>query len=119
MLHILYLLIASFVNSSNAIAITEFPTPALAPRAPATHTVEVGPRDNPVQFEPASVMADVGDVITFVFYPQNHSVVEADFMVPCVPSQKKNFFYSGIFDSFHEHNGNPVGNVSFTPMECF
>ncbi|KAJ5754160.1 uncharacterized protein N7511_008313 [Penicillium nucicola] len=59
----------------------------------ATHTVLVGPKTNPHQYVPSSITANVGDTIVFEFYPTNHSVVRADYLAPCVYSDK-NLFYS-------------------------
>ncbi|RJE20451.1 hypothetical protein PHISCL_07212 [Aspergillus sclerotialis] len=74
----------------------------------ATHTVKVGPKEDPHQYVPHNITADVGDVIVFEFYPTNHSVVKADYMAPCVPASG-DIFYSGAFDSFNEENGQLVG----------
>ena len=79
----------------------------------ATHTIKVGPREDPHQYYPSSVKADVGDIIVFEFYPRNHSVVKADYMAPCVPAVGE-YFYSGIFNNFNEDkdNGELNGPVS-------
>lgn len=75
--------------------------------------MKVGSKENPHGYYPTSVYANVGDVIVFEFYPRNHSVVQADFLAPCVPSAKKRYFYSGIFNSFNEYDGVLVGEVRY------
>ncbi|EAS34054.3 extracellular serine-rich protein [Coccidioides immitis RS] len=75
---------------------------------PATHTVKVGAKEDPHQYIPHTIKADVGDVIEFEFYPRNHSVVQADYLAPCVPATGR-YFYSGIFNSFDEEDGMLVG----------
>lgn len=78
----------------------------------ATHTIQVGHKSDPHQYMPPSIKANVGDIVTFEFYPTNHSVVEADFLAPCVPAKGDNIFYSGAFTSFNERSGNLIGLVS-------
>ncbi|OJI85818.1 hypothetical protein ASPTUDRAFT_597664 [Aspergillus tubingensis CBS 134.48] len=74
----------------------------------ATHTVQVGSKEDPHQYSPHNVSAAVGDIIVFEFYPRNHSVVKADYLAPCVPASGE-IFYSGIFNSFNEEDGQLVG----------
>ncbi|KAF7586162.1 hypothetical protein BBP40_009337 [Aspergillus hancockii] len=75
----------------------------------ATHTIKVGHRSDPHQYSPPSVNASVGDIVVFEFYPRNHSVIEADWGVPCQPAHKKSIFASGHFNSFNEQDGQLVG----------
>jgi plastocyanin len=77
----------------------------------ATHTVQVGPKTNPHQYVPHSITANVGDTIIFEFYPTNHSVVKADYEAPCVPASG-NVFWSGMFNTFDQEDGQLVGSVS-------
>lgn len=86
----------------------------------ATHTIKVGPREDPHQYYPHSVNADVGDTIVFEFYPRNHSVVKADYMAPCVPAVGE-YFYSGMFNNFNEDedNGELNGPVSVCNRDIF
>ncbi|TVY94434.1 putative GPI-anchored cupredoxin, partial [Lachnellula willkommii] len=50
----------------------------------ATHTVSVGA--DGFNFSPNQVFANVGDIIEYRFYPQNHSVARAAFgSNPCIP----------------------------------
>ncbi|KAF7166977.1 hypothetical protein CNMCM5623_000465 [Aspergillus felis] len=80
-------------------AITNSTPSSTAPHS--THTVKVGPKENPHQYSPHNITAAVGDVIVFEFYPRNHSVVKADFMAPCVPASG-GIFYSGQVNTFNE-----------------
>ncbi|ORY57851.1 uncharacterized protein BCR38DRAFT_413754 [Pseudomassariella vexata] len=68
--------------------------------AAATHTVLVGAQHD---FRPDSIVANAGDKILFKFYPQNHSVVRAEYKFPCVPYNYINpggdTFFSGPMES--------------------
>lgn len=85
-------------------------TPTRPSTSAATHTIQVGPKEDPHQYVPSYITADVGDVVVFEFYPTNHSVVKADYMAPCVPASGE-IFYSGAFNSFNEKSGKLVGPV--------
>jgi plastocyanin len=43
-------------------------------------------------FTPASLTADVGDVVTFHFFPRNHSVAQGSLEAPCKPLAANSFF---------------------------
>jgi plastocyanin len=43
--------------------------------------VQVG--SSGLTFSPSSVNATVGDTVTFVFYPKNHTVTQSSFAAPC------------------------------------
>ncbi|KAL1959556.1 hypothetical protein VTO42DRAFT_1591 [Malbranchea cinnamomea] len=88
---------------------TESPTSTTSTAEKATHTIKVGPKNDPHQYYPHSIHANVGDEVVFEFYPRNHSVVQADFGAPCVPATG-DYFYSGIFNDFEEENGQLVGD---------
>ncbi|KAF6819046.1 extracellular serine-rich protein [Colletotrichum plurivorum] len=65
--------------------------------AATTHTVAVGVSG--FAFSPARVQANVGDTIEWVFYPDGHSVIRAEFNFPCTPYEYVDIgrqgFYSG------------------------
>lgn len=65
----------------------------------AIHTVNVG-RGN-FQFDPNETYANPGDIVTFNFFPTNHSVVRAAYGLPCIPYEETGNnltgFYSGNF----------------------
>ncbi|KUJ22417.1 uncharacterized protein LY89DRAFT_714223 [Mollisia scopiformis] len=59
-------------------------TPSSTSTAPvATQSIQVGAEG--LSFTPPTVTANVGDIVEFRFYPQNHSVARADFETPCIP----------------------------------
>lgn len=80
----------------------------------ATHTIQVGPKVSPHAYVPHTITANVGDVLVFEFYPTNHSVAKADYLAPCVPAGKDEF-WSGEFNTFNEENGELVGDVRQQP----
>lgn len=49
---------------------------------PQTHTVTVG-GDAGLVYTPAEIIAEIGDVVHFVFHKQNHSVTQSTFDKPC------------------------------------
>jgi plastocyanin len=62
-----------------------------------THTIAVGKGGH--TFIPDVTQANVGDIIEFDFYPLNHSVVRAEYGIPCVPYEMtgpKVGFFSGF-----------------------
>ncbi|KAK4915856.1 hypothetical protein LTR28_013499, partial [Elasticomyces elasticus] len=63
-----------------------------------THTITVGKGDN--KFVPDVVLANVGDIIQYQFFPPNHSVARAEYLSPCIPYEDtgvdKVGFYSGF-----------------------
>ena len=78
---------------------------------PTIHLITVGKGSN--SFVPNNVVAAVGDVISFSFYPLNHSVVKAQYGYPCVPYEDLGPNREGWFSGFHPV---PVvtANVSFS-----
>ncbi|SPO03487.1 uncharacterized protein DNG_06170 [Cephalotrichum gorgonifer] len=50
----------------------------------ATHSVDVGGPQG-LSFFPQEVSAQVGDMIIFTFYSQNHTVTQSSFDLPCEP----------------------------------
>ncbi|KAH0537101.1 hypothetical protein FGG08_006062 [Glutinoglossum americanum] len=59
-----------------------------------THVVKVG-LNSALTYTPNSLTAAVGDKVEFDFLNANHSVVQAPFTTPCVPSP------GGFFSGFH------------------
>ncbi|KAL4781807.1 hypothetical protein BJX76DRAFT_349889 [Aspergillus varians] len=102
---------------SSSISLTTITTATNRPIATATsssavetHTVKVGPKEDPHQYVPHELEANVGDLIVFEFYPRNHSVVQADWKAPCMPADG-DYFFSGIKNDFKEVNGQVVGKL--------
>jgi plastocyanin len=80
----------SAIPSSTAAAT---PTPSTEP---TVHLVKVGAGG--FKFEPASLEGVlVGDVVTFEFYPPDHSVARADFNSPCMPYEYSGRNRTGFF----------------------
>ncbi|KAK4196601.1 hypothetical protein QBC40DRAFT_6884 [Triangularia verruculosa] len=59
-----------------------------------TWNVSVG--KNGLSFEPNEIRAGAGDIIQFIFWPRNHSVVAGEFTRPCIP-RRTGGFWSGFF----------------------
>jgi hypothetical protein len=77
-----------------------------ASSTPKVHTVEVGPSGQ-FGYVPNNLTADVGDIVSFLFYPTGHSVVRGEYFAncqsagcnPCVPREMY-----GLQDGFHSEN---------------
>ncbi|TVY49099.1 putative GPI-anchored cupredoxin, partial [Lachnellula occidentalis] len=76
-------------------ATTSFP-------AVPTHTISVGAAG--FVFTPDMVIANVGDIVEYRFYPQNHSVARADFKSPCIPYEYSGPGRVGFWGGFHPLN---------------
>ncbi|TVY22544.1 putative GPI-anchored cupredoxin [Lachnellula hyalina] len=75
----------------------------------ATHTVSVGA--DGFNFSPSQVFANVGDIIEYRFYPQNHSVARAAFgSNPCIPYEDTGPGLVGFWSGFR-----PVALVLSNP----
>ncbi|KAJ5887737.1 hypothetical protein N7495_007778 [Penicillium taxi] len=103
-----YQITTASLTASTAIYTTTSATSTASSTGAVTHTVKVGPKESPMSYVPRNITAAVGDVVVFEFYPTNHSVVKADYLAPCVPTGN-DLFYSGMFETFDEVNGNAVG----------
>jgi plastocyanin len=80
---------------------------AAATSASAANTqVTVG--NGALAYSPSSVTAAVGDTISFVFYPKNHTVTQTTFAAPCVPIP------GGVDSSFQPVAANATQVPSFT-----
>jgi plastocyanin len=63
------------------------------------HTIEVSNETH--YFTPNSINALPGDIVTFKFWPGNHSVIRAEYAYPCIPYEDvdengEGGFYSGV-----------------------
>jgi plastocyanin len=60
-------------------------------------------------FTPNQLTADVGDVLEFRFYPQNHSVARSDFKSPCIPYEDTGIDRQGFWSKFRwVHSRSPL-----------
>jgi plastocyanin len=76
------------------------------------HTIDVSNKTH--YFTPNSINASPGDIITFRFWPGNHSVIRAEYGYPCVPYEdfdgnENGGFYSGVQSP--DQNDVEQGNV--------
>jgi plastocyanin len=76
------------------------------------HTIDVSNKTH--YFTPNSINALPGDIVTFRFWPGNHSVIRAEYGFPCVPYEdfdgnEKGGFYSGVQSP--DQNDVEQGNV--------
>ena len=62
--------------------------------------------DAKLLFNPQTVTANVGDTLTFSYFPKNHSVVQSSFADPCHPLD------GGFFSGFQPLSAGP-GPVEF------
>ncbi|KXH60077.1 extracellular serine-rich protein [Colletotrichum salicis] len=100
--------ISPFLSSTTSTS-TATGAPALASAtgsasaaAAQTHTIAVGALicgKSGFAFSPAKTEANVGDTIEWIFYPDAHSVIRAEFGFPCTPYEYidigREGFYSG------------------------
>lgn len=78
-----------------ALTSTAIPTPTPSTE-PNVYLVKVGAGG--FKFEPASLEGVVvGDIVTFEFYPLDHSVARADFNSPCMPYEYAGTNRTGFF----------------------
>lgn len=47
--------------------------------------VNVGDNNGSLKFFPEKIVAEVGSIVQFQFYPKNHTITESSFAAPCVP----------------------------------
>lgn len=86
-------ILASYAQES----ITPSPTSSSVPIQ--THIISVG-IDH--KFKPEVTQAEIGDVIDFQFFPPNHSVVRAEYEMPCIPYEMSGGRGKvGFFSGFH------------------
>lgn len=72
----------------------------------ANTQVEVG--NGALAFNPNTVTANVGDTVTFVFYPKNHTVTQSTFPAPCQPMS------GGVDSGFQPVAANATSVPSFS-----
>ncbi|KAK4984865.1 hypothetical protein LTR50_006336 [Elasticomyces elasticus] len=91
--------LVGFALVANAVAQN---STATSSAAPAVHTVTVGKFNN--QFQPDMVVARPGDIVSFQFYPANHSVARAAYGHPCIPYEDTGNDLVGFFSKFQPIN---------------
>lgn len=99
----LYLSLASAQSNAEA-STTSSPSSSSSEAAssssngPITHTVDVA--KGGFTFVPDVILAKKGDVIEFNFFPDNHSVVRAEYGYPCIPYELTGVDKIGFFSGF-------------------
>ncbi|KAH9013073.1 Cupredoxin [Lactarius pseudohatsudake] len=83
-------------------------TIAAATSASAQTNIQVQVGSNGLSFSPSSVNASVGDTVSFVFFPKNHTVTQSSFAAPCQP------LASGIDSGFQPVAAGATTAPSFT-----
>lgn len=69
-----------------------------SPSSGSLQTITVG-QNGALAFSPDSIVASVGGQVEFIFYPPQHSVVQASFDAPCRPIIDTGFFSGGFTTS--------------------
>jgi hypothetical protein len=92
-------MVLSTATSVIIATIPPIPSTTSTPTDPKVHVVKVGAGG--FKFEPESLEGVlIGDVVTFEFYPPDHSVARADFNSPCMPYEysgsNRTGFFSGV-----------------------
>lgn len=85
---------ASTTTSSSAAPLAT----AADPPSTTLQTVTVG-QNGALAFNPDSIVATAGSQVEFIFFPQEHSVVQASFDKPCQPINDTGFYSSGFTTS--------------------
>jgi plastocyanin len=89
---------------------TIFAATALAGAAFAeNHTIVVSNKGGDLVFKPDTLKAAEGDMVTFKFWPKNHSVAQSTFASPCEPMN--NGFWSGFVPTMSMES---AANTTFT-----
>ena len=52
-------------------------------------------------FSPTEVDAQIGDIIRYSFFPENHSVARAEYDAPCQPIEYGRIGFPPLFSGFH------------------
>ncbi|KAI5778548.1 hypothetical protein EDC01DRAFT_634649 [Geopyxis carbonaria] len=107
--------VASTVTHSEAASST-----ASASEGVQTHVIEVGAPIGAHAFKPELTTAKVGDLITFLMQPVNHSVVWMDKDSPCVPWNLSNpgqMYMSPQWSGFFPFQGEEKSNPTLRPYK--
>jgi plastocyanin len=76
--------------------------------SPSVHPIIVG--YNQHSYYPNNITAKVGDIISFQFIAEGHTVVQSNFEEPCVPRDAyhrgRSVFFSGWYNTSAVHSDN-------------
>ena len=84
------LLLAGLTSAAPTPTCSDTQTPTISLTG-VTHSVVAG-LGGKLVFDPDNVVAQVGDVVEWLFLPKNHSVAQSSFGSPCVPENNQAFF---------------------------
>lgn len=93
------LLVGRIAQASSELPTTTATESTSASAIITVHTVTVG-KGGYNMFVPNATIANAGDIVQFVFYPQNHSIVRAEESYPCIPYDTMNPGRSSFFSGF-------------------
>ncbi|KAL2075516.1 hypothetical protein VTL71DRAFT_459 [Oculimacula yallundae] len=79
------------------------------------HVVRVGSMNGSIKFYPDKVKAAVGDMVQFQFAPNNHSVVQSTFDLPCQPIAASSNV-TGLFTGYMPVSPNATTTSTYTVM---
>lgn len=99
------------IPTTPSILLTTVLLPSVLARA-TTHTILVG--QSGLTFTPNTTYASINDKVQFIFYPQNHNVVQGPYSTPCLSGDDTGF-YSGFVPS---GSGAAVCTLSSIPCFC-
>ncbi|PQE27260.1 extracellular serine-rich protein [Rutstroemia sp. NJR-2017a WRK4] len=106
-------------NSSASSSSSSSSSTTTSSAAAATKTVSVGA--DGLNYSPNKLTANVGDIIEFRFYPQNHSVARAEYKQACIPYEDtgagKVGFWSGFEPIAIVSNNPPIFNLLINDTE--
>lgn len=74
--------------------------PIAQPGEVKVHVVQVSDRNGTLRFFPDDLRVEVGELVQFHFYPQNHSIAQSTFANPCTPIPAGNASTAGFFSGF-------------------
>jgi plastocyanin len=109
-----YLAAIAVLASGNVLAQTIAPDNSTTPTAQGEitiHTITVGKISN--DYDPQSVLAVPGDIVTFEFWSGNHSAIRAAYGYPCIPYEDV-IEQPGFFSGFHSPNSGQPGTWNIT-----
>ena len=87
---------ATAVVGSNSTIASTSASPTATGSSNSSRIIPINVGNGGLIFSPNSVTANVGDILSFTFYPQNHSVAQSIFTQPCQPAND-----AAIFSGFY------------------
>ncbi|PVH89560.1 Cupredoxin [Cadophora sp. DSE1049] len=88
---------------------------ALAQAGVTVHVVRVGSMNGSLAYYPNNIKAAVGDMVQFQFAPNNHTVTQSTFDVPCQPIAA-NSNVTGIYSGYMPVSASSTTTPTYTIM---